>query len=274
MANRLTVRDNILVVAAAGNRSMDDKIHVELLGNAKYAMSVTGVNRHGRIASFASQGPVSPQGGYDYLKPDLATVAGGANPGESSSDASAFVVGPRSSATACQGRECYGEGSTGPYTFMRGTSQAAPMAAGAAADVIGYLKNHGVYYRATEVKALLMETAQRLAESPEKQGAGLLNGESLAATTQERVRACTSVGNVAFMLSRRLTSEQRYQLSRQQRFKTTPLGILDSKTGDLIKTDRELVEMLKAVPGIRSEPQTVSLPQHPKPHKFTHSPSY
>jgi hypothetical protein len=129
------------------------------------------------------------------------------------------------------------------YRWMTGTSQAAPMAAAAAADVIGYLMFNGSDYDAVDVKAVMMETAEDLKAPSEKQGAGRLDGKRLAGAVERRVAQGIPVGNLAYMLAVRLTSGQRKALARQTRWRWTPVGILDSRTGRLLHNDREVADL-------------------------------
>ena len=76
MANHLTVKNNVLVVAAAGNEGAAGNRTVGSPGNARYALTVTGVNKDGEFPFFASKGPVYGESGELYNKPDVAAVTG------------------------------------------------------------------------------------------------------------------------------------------------------------------------------------------------------
>jgi subtilisin family serine protease len=271
MANHLMLKDNILVVAAAGNSGPGNGT-LGAPGNAQYILTVTGVNKSGQFPFFSSRGPVQSSDGDIYNKPDLATIAGdvnlketktldrislmapqgtgGKNPKDETGNHCVYapggVISDRSSDDP--DTQCTVPGMPG-YRYMSGTSMATPMATGVAADVIGYLRQKGVDYSATDVKAVLMETAKDLKAPAETQGAGLLNGSQLVTAVMARVQAGVPVGNIAYMLSVRLTSDQRKALAAQTRFKMTPLGILDTKNGRLIKTDKELFWLMKELHG-------------------------
>jgi len=265
MANRLMLKDNILVVAAAGNSGPSNGT-VGAPGNAQYILTVTGVNKSGEFPFFTSRGSVTEKDGDTYSKPDLSTVAGDVNlEGTSKADRIVPMSLPAYGRKGEKGIETcvYAPGgvisdrsSDDPdavcivpghpqYRYMSGTSMATPMAAGAAADVIGYLRLNGVDYTAVEIKALLMETARDLKKPSETQGAGLLDGNRLASAVLERVKAGVPIGNIAYMLSVRLTSEQRQAMAQQTRFRMTPLGIVDTQSGRMIKTDAELFWLMR-----------------------------
>ena len=262
MANHLVLKDNILVVAAAGNSGPTGGT-VGVPGSAQYVLTVTGVNKQGEFPFFTSRGPIDPKSGEPYSKPDLSTVAGDVNLKAIKGDRIQLMAAGGAGGTGTLKTCVYGPGgvisdrsSDDPdtecmvaghpeYRYMSGTSMAAPMAAGAAADVIGYLREQGAGYSATDVKAVLMETAGDLKKPGELQGAGLMNGERLASTVIARVAAGVPVGNIAYMLSVRLTTEQKQMMSKQTRFKATPLGIVDTQNGRLIKNDEELFWLMQ-----------------------------
>lgn len=266
MANRMMVKDNILLVAAAGNEGPGAGT-VGAPGNARYVLTVTGVNKSGEFPFFPSRGPVG--GDLDgYAKPDIAAVAGDVNlpstglwaefiasgrsgmaglkslPAEPSCIYGPGVVSTRSSDdpdTACA------VAGNPSYRFMTGTSMAAPMVAAVGADVIGFLKGKGASARAVEVKAALLETATDLGKAREMQGAGLMNGEAIARTVAERVEQGLPIGNIAYALALRLTTQDRQLLAKQSRYRETALGLLDTKTGHLVNTDRELDAAVKFI---------------------------
>ncbi|TBR25287.1 hypothetical protein EPO15_02495, partial [bacterium] len=285
MANRLTAKDKILVVAAAGNEGPWTS-SVGSPGNARYALTVGGVNKEGKVAFFSSRGPiVDDQHRELYGKPDLLGVSGdvdlsrvqpptlmadgtqpaaraglaslAAAPAQESCIYAPGVIAPRSSHDPDQA--CAVAGNSG-YRYMSGTSMATPEVAGMAADVIAYLKSQGYEVDPFQVKAVLMETAGTLAaESKDVQGAGLVNGTRLVQAVIDRVKRGLPIGNVAFALSMRLTSKDRDSLSRQNRYQLTPLGLLDASTGRLV---RDEVEIQAALDAIRKAPptQTAALP--------------
>ncbi|TPW17491.1 MAG: hypothetical protein FD126_3633, partial [Elusimicrobia bacterium] len=133
------------------------------------------------------------------------------------------------------------------YRFMTGTSMATPMAAGIGADVIGYIKANGGHARSSEVKAVMMETASDLGQAKEVQGSGLVDGKRLARTVAERVQLGLPVGNVAYVIAMRLTTLDRAELKKQDRYQETALGLLDTKTGHLVNTDREMESVIRAL---------------------------
>ncbi|TPW20581.1 MAG: peptidase, partial [Elusimicrobia bacterium] len=286
MANRLTVNDKILVVAAAGNEGPWTS-SVGSPGNARYALTVGGVNKDGEVAFFSSRGPiVDSQNRVLYGKPDVMGVSGdvdlsrvqpaplvadsgerpaphaglaslAAAPAQQSCIYAPGVIAPRSSHDPDQA--CVVAGNAG-YRYMSGTSMATPEVAGMAADVIAYLKAQGYEVDPFQVKAVIMETAGTLVKEPKDvQGAGLVNGTRLVQAVVDRVKRGLPVGNVAFALSMRLTTKDRESLSRQNRYQLTPLGLLDTTSGRLVRDEAEIHSALQA---IRSVPptQTVSLP--------------
>ncbi|MBI4422626.1 MAG: S8 family serine peptidase [Elusimicrobia bacterium] len=263
MANQMMIRDNILVVAAAGNEGPGPG-SVGAPGNARYVLTVTGVNGDGGFPFFPSRGPVE-HGDDSYAKPDLAAVAGDVNlPAMGELWAEVLRerrgLGPASAQGGAEPADpscIYGPGVVSArsaddpdtrcalagnplYRYMTGTSMAAPMAAGIGADVIGYLKAHGAEARAVEVKAAMVETAADLGQAREVQGAGLADGTALAQAVAQRVRQGIPIGNIAYALALRLTTQDRQALARQERYRETALGLLDAKTGHLVNTDTEL----------------------------------
>ncbi|MEK7746603.1 MAG: S8 family serine peptidase, partial [Elusimicrobiota bacterium] len=283
MANHLTVKNNVLVVAAAGNEGAAGNRTVGSPGNARYALTVTGVNKDGEFPFFASKGPIYGEAGELYNKPDIAAVTGDVDltklqeqvlvagkDGEKGAPASGSLAAVPLAASGCiyapggviaprSGKDpdgvCTVEGYPG-YRYMSGTSMATPMVAGVAADVIGYLKAHGIQYDAFQVKAAIMETASDMGKAKEVQGAGLLNGKNLVQRVLERVSQGTPIGNVAFELSMRLTTEDRKRLKDQPRYTMTPLGLLDTRTNHLVNTEGE---MLKVIEELRAPKKTISI---------------
>jgi subtilisin family serine protease len=276
MANQMMLKDNILMAIAAGN-SGPSKETIGTPGSARYVMTVTGVNHDGHYSFFPSRGPVSAGGGKGWNKPDISTVAGDVSmnqqrrafwsrlmhpfsssdklglfpthvePGAEPQDPGCFygpgVISARSHEDSDTGCEVKGNPN---YRFMSGTSMATPMAAGIAADAIGYLKDHDRSYQASEVKALMMETSDDLHQAPEVQGAGLVNGEKLAKALQNRVEHGLPVGNVAYMIGQRGASKwDEFNMKQDDRYKRTSLGLLDSKTGHLVNTDTDYDQALK-----------------------------
>ena len=296
MANRLTLTDNILVVASAGNDG-PGRGTVGSPGNAEFALSVSGTDKKGNPAWYASRGPVAAQDGFVFAKPDLMAVAGDVNvppetlvaeaeaqalvpaldaaagmpgglpmdfrdapsalrprltaaapapkPGEVKPEPCVYapggVISDNSSASADDG--CLVPGNPA-YRYMSGTSMAAPMAAGVAADVAGWLSAHATPYRSTDLKAVMMETASDIGQKPEVGGAGLINGTRLAKTVLERAAAGVPIGNIAYMLSLRLTSDERTKVDASGQYERTTLGLLDLRSGHLINDDAQLKSLV------------------------------
>ncbi|MBI4050877.1 MAG: S8 family serine peptidase [Elusimicrobia bacterium] len=259
MANEMMVQDNILMAIAAGN-SGPRKGTVSSPGNARYVLTVTGVNKEGKFSFFPSRGPVKSSDGSTFNKPDISTIAGDVSFNQKVKAFFKRVISPSTQSLedpqpVPEDPGCfYGPGVISArsendpdencalkgnkyYRFMSGTSMATPMAAGIAADVIGYLNEKGLPYKTTEVKAAMMETAKSLGEDSEVQGAGLVDGEKLAQAVEERVKAGLPVGNIAYMLAQRTTQWQDFNMQRDKRFRHTPIGILDTQTGHLVNTD-------------------------------------
>ena len=287
MANRMMVKNNIVVVAAAGNEGPGPNT-VGAPGNARYVLTVTGVNKNGDFPFFPSRGPVG-DGKDGYAKPDIAAVAGDVNlptgglwakleelargsgltslgtaaPADASCIYAPGVVSARSSDDP--DAACAVAGNPN-YRFMTGTSMAAPMVSGVAADVVGYAKAQGAATRAVEVKAAIVETASDLGKPRELQGAGLIDGAALAKTVAERVQQGLPIGNIAYMLALRLTTDDRALIAGQDRYRETALGLLDTKTGHLVNTDKE---MESAVRTIRNDPPKPPPPGTPPPPSFS-----
>ncbi|MDE2290457.1 MAG: S8 family serine peptidase, partial [Elusimicrobia bacterium] len=296
MANHLTVDDHVLVVAAAGNEGPWTS-SVGSPGNARYALTVGGVNHQNAVAFFSSRGPVVDSMGRPlYGKPDVLAVSGDvdlskvapvvakngtdsktspaaglaafqpAKPTQDSCIYSPGVIAPRSSTDP--DKACTVAGNP-DYRYMSGTSMAAPEVAGVADDVVGYLKSQGVVVDPFEVKAVIMETARTLPkESKDAQGAGLLDGAPLVQAVVERVRQGLPVGNVAFELMMRLTAQDRADLAKQTRYQMTALGLLDTTTGHLVNDEIAIQQALdeiranaaKTVTASASTPQVLSQP--------------
>jgi len=149
------------------------------------------------------------------------------------------------------------------YRYLTGTSMAAPLASGIVIDAISYLKGRGVEYNAQEIKALSMEGGADLKDSKgvsyprETQGAGLADGEAIAANLQARAEAGVPVGNIAYMLSRRLTSREVKRLAKNPDYAMTSLGVLDKRAGHLVNTEEEL-DALKAALSYKQRASVVS----------------
>ncbi len=257
LANEMMVKDNILMAIAAGN-SGPNKGTVAAPGNARYVLTVTGVNKDKKFSFFPSRGPVTTSEGETFNKPDIATVAGDVSsaarrkafwsrvihpfgldePPANPSDPGCFygpgVISARSSDDKDTGCALAGNPS---YRFMTGTSMATPMAAGIAADAIGYMKEKGHVYKASEVKALMMETATDLHQPAEVQGSGLIDGEKLSRTLAERVQKGLPAGNIAYMLTTRLSRWDEFNMKQDARFEKTAIGLVDAKTSHLVNTD-------------------------------------
>jgi len=268
----MMVKDNILMAIAAGNSGPSNGT-IGSPGNARYVMTVTGVNHGGKFSFFPSRGPVKAGSGAGWNKPDISTVAGdvhfsqhrkafwkrilhpltpsgrlglfpmsvqGDAGGEPQDPGCVYGPGVISARSSDDGEaDCALKGNPN-YRFMSGTSMATPMAAGVAADVVGYLRERGRAYQASEVKALMMETASDLGQGPEVQGAGLVNGEKLAKALEERVAKGLPVGNVASMVSQRGTSRwAEFNMKANGRFVRTSLGLMDNQTGHLVNSDAD-----------------------------------
>ena len=260
MANQLMAKGNVLVVAAAGNSGPFDE-SVSSPGNARYALTVGGVDKDGKPAFFSARGPaVDAMGRPLYAKPDVMGVSGGVDLTKLEEEAlkGVMMTSPGLGAGAAGSGKCiYSPGVIAPrsgkdgdtlctlegnpyYRYMSGTSQATPMAAGFALDVIGYAKSQGAEYDAFQVKAALMETAKDMNEKRETQGSGLLNGERLVKAVTDRVQRGIPVGNVAYSLAMRLTTADEAKLKRQTRYQMTPLGLLDTTSWHLVNNETDM----------------------------------
>ena len=291
MANHLVVDNNVLVVAAAGNEGAAGFRSVGSPGSSRYVLTVTGVNKDGEFPFFASKGPSYGEDGDLYNKPDISAVAGDVdlkklqqqmllaqnakNPSPVTTPVSAEgqaglkavpglksggciyapggVIAPRSGADP--DTVCTVDGQPG-YRYMSGTSMATPMVAGMAADVIGYMKQQGAEVDAFQVKALLMETSVDLKKAKEQQGSGLANGERLVSAVTDRVARGLPVGNVAYMLSTRLTTNDVGMMKSQTRYQLTPLGLFDTQTNRLLNNETEIQN---AIDSIRKPPPTMQV---------------
>ncbi len=256
MANRMMVQEGILMVAAAGNHGPEPET-IPSPANARYVIAVTGINKEGRFPDFVSRGPVRSSSGDSYAKPDLATVAGDVNPAallSSSVEAavpvstscrySPGVISTRSADDPDEGCALAGN----PYyRFMTGSSVGAPAAAGIKALGIGYGLKNGARPSSSEVAAWGIETASDLGQPRETQGAGLIDGAALAKTIVSRLRLGLPIGNIAYRLAMRLSSEDLRLLDRQERYRNTPLGLLDVETGHLIRDDAQMQRVLEQI---------------------------
>jgi subtilisin family serine protease len=267
MADRLAAQDNILVVAAAGNEGQNG---ISAPGNAKYAMTVAAVDSSGKVADYSSRGAVTDATGQTYTKPDIAGYGGSAKaPGQTvnytaldyseailgikpmpvNPTAGSFyggIISDRSSdeaRTAANANETLAGNSN--YRYDTGTSMATGMLSGIAADVTSYLIGKGQTYNNQEVKALVMEGATDTGDAHEAQGAGLVNGDNIAANLKARSDAGVPVGNIAYMLSQQLTTSQRQILAADPNYSITSLGILDKRSGHLISTEVEMDALQK-----------------------------
>lgn len=273
LANQMIVKDDILIVAAAGNEGPFEG-SVGSPGNSRYALTVGGVDKDGKPVFFSSRGPIRDENGNIlYAKPDLVGVAGGVDfsaiekemlVGGEAPDRSPVAGLASAKGVPAKGKCVYAPGIAAPrsssdpdincalegypgYRYMSGTSQAAPMTAGFAADVIGYAKAHGAKTSAFELKALLMETAVDLKEEKEFQGAGLINGSRVARTVIDRVKRGIPIGNIAYALAMRMTSSDQWKLEKQTRYEMTPVGLLDKETGHILNTEKELMKALEEI---------------------------
>ncbi|MBI4386873.1 MAG: S8 family serine peptidase [Elusimicrobia bacterium] len=272
LANQLVVKDGILVVSPAGNTGPGFET-INTPGNARYVLTVSGVDKDGKFPFFVSQGVVKDKSGGRYNKPDVTAISGGvfvpSEPGLLERMLSAVwggepqgcayapgVVAARSAADP--DTRCALAGNP-RYRTLSGTSMAANMGSGAALDVIGYAKGRGIKPRPAEVKAVLQETAVDAGHPREMQGAGLIQGRRLAQAVQERIERGLPIGNVAYMLaSRAVTRLDRPALKAQTRYRETPLGLLDVKTGHLVRTEGEMATVMKRLR--RREKLTASRP--------------
>jgi len=258
MSNEMMVKDNIVMAIAAGNSGPGKKT-IGSPGNARFVMTVTGTNKESKFPFFPSRGPVTTSKGKTYNKPDISTISGDVSttqrlrhfigqfvpsavkPEEEPADPGCFyapggVISTRSKDDA--DTQCVVKGNTN-YRYMTGTSMATPLAAGIAADVVGYMKSKNHAYKASEVKALMMETATDLKEKPEVQGAGMVDGDKLAKVLESRVKMGLPVGNVAFAIAHRTSRWDEFNMKKGDRFEHTPMGLLDKKSGHLIHNDAE-----------------------------------
>lgn len=245
LASYMALRNNIVMAIAAGN-SGPKGFTIGAPGNARHALTVTGIDKERRIPFFPSRGPIVNWPFKNYNKPDIATVAGGVNRENPCKYAPGGLIAAKSSEEnfpMSGGDACNAPGNSS-YRYMTGTSMATPLAAGIAADVVGFLKSKGVPYTADEVKALMMETADDLGRPSTEQGAGLVNGERLAQAVKARAEAGAPVGNVALLAASRLGGFERWYLARRG-LVSTPAGLLDTGSGHVVNSAAE-VEALSA----------------------------
>ncbi|PIP83734.1 MAG: hypothetical protein CO113_04655 [Elusimicrobia bacterium CG_4_9_14_3_um_filter_62_55] len=273
MANTLIAKDNVLVVAAAGNEGPWAST-VGSPGNARYVLTVGGVNKEGETPFFSSRGPIlGPDGKELYVKPDIVAVSGDVDlsaieqktimvENAAEKDPAGRLASIKAEPT--NGKCVYGPGVIAPrsgkdpdeacalsgnkaYRKMSGTSMAAPQVTGGAGSLIGYLKEQGVDYDAFQVRAALMETAKDLGKTKEQQGSGLMQGGNVAAAVIDRVKLGIPVGNIAFALSMRLTTKDVEKVKAQRRYELTEIGLLDTQTGRIINTEDGLVRALEEI---------------------------
>ena len=254
MANWLVTKANILVVAAAGN-SGPEKRTLGSPADGEHVLAVTGLDDAGAFADYTSRGPERAPDGLSILKPDLATYAGSS---QETAGPDAGVIGAWSHDSSS-----YGQLAGQPaYRRMSGTSQASPLAVGAAGAAVQAVLAWKFPYRATETRALLMESAQDQQWDPVIQGQGVLDGKRLVALMSARLKAGVPVGNIACMLAMRLTPKQQKSVDASARFRRTGLGIVDAADGSLVNDDAALRRMIKTLTPVKVPvlPPSLQLP--------------
>ncbi|MEE8425393.1 MAG: S8 family serine peptidase, partial [Elusimicrobiota bacterium] len=299
MANHLMVKDDILVVTAAGNEGPFQS-SIGSPGNARYGLTVGGVDKKGVPVFFSSRGPVRDENG-NPIYPGVDIVAYSGDVDLSAIQQQIIMVdgtpvmvvkdpetGKLAAVAAPEADTCvYGPGITAPassadpdqicridgnpyYRKMSGTSQATPQAAGIATLIEDVANRSGVDPSAFEVKAVMMETAQSVGHRRETEGAGLINGRRIAETVMDRVKRGIPIGNIAYMLAMRLTSLDIAKLPQQERYRMTDLGLLDTSTGYLIKDEVELDQAIREIRAVKpmlyvKETEISSFPTGPIP---------
>lgn len=261
MANRMMIEENIMMVVAAGNEG-PRKGSIAAPGNARYVLTVTGVNKKGKFSFFPSRGPVHESDGGSFNKPDITAVAGDVLPQEPQAFWKRMLAPGDAFASPANPQCVFGPGVISTrskhdldeacvlagnpyYRFLSGTSMGTPQGDGVNNAIIGYAKTRGRAPLTTEVKSLLMETASDLGVERETQGAGLIDGSRLAETVADRVSQGLPVGNIAYMLAvRMVTTADRELLKAQTRYRETSIGLLDSEEGRLVHTEREMKDVL------------------------------
>lgn len=78
-ANKMMVKDNIMMVVSAGNEGPEAG-SVSSPGNARYVLTVTGTDWNKKFPDEVSSGPVFPDDGKPFNKPDITAISGGVNP--------------------------------------------------------------------------------------------------------------------------------------------------------------------------------------------------
>lgn len=168
------VRAGIVVIIAAGNRG-PKRGTIESPGNSPSAITVGAVDDHRKltqaddvVASFSSRGPTSGR----RKKPDLVA------PGYA-------IVSLRAPRSTLNRREPYNRVGI-HYFVMSGTSVAAPIVAGVAAQLL----QRNPSLTPGQVKSLLKRHAYRLRASVYAQGSGVVNARFLLKAMQkpQRVR--------------------------------------------------------------------------------------
>lgn len=243
-AEWLMTQGKLFLSVAAGN-SGPKQYTIGAPGNARSVLTVTGTNKQRKFPFFPSRGPVENWPRKDYNKPDVAAVAGDVHRENPCKYGPGGVIAPRSSDEnfpAAGGDLCNAPDNP-KYRYMSGTSMATPQAAGVAQDVIAYLKAKGIPYTETEIKALILETADDLGEPAWVQGAGLINGKRLAEAVVKRIEAGAPAGNVALLLSKELSEFDAWLLERQGRVARTSVGLLDKASGHLVNTEAEVLAL-------------------------------
>ncbi|MEM2487759.1 MAG: S8 family serine peptidase [Thermoproteota archaeon] len=159
LANELTTK-GIVVIAAAGNEGEEGEGTIGSPGCMESVITVGAVDKHGRLASYSSRGPVD-----GIMKPDLVA------PGGNGSSPEEHIISTRSqfSNLPYYPNRCHAP--------MIGTSMAAPHVSGSAALILEAMRKKGITVPNKHffVKKVLMESATNLGYKRNEQGAGLVN---------------------------------------------------------------------------------------------------
>ena len=193
-ANDAAVAAGVTVVVSSGDAGSSNT-----MGSPASDPKVIAVGANTTYRSYAQTGyggMTHPLASGGYVKNNISPLSSG---GIAQSGDTVNLVAPGDMnwdlcSTSALYADCGGE----PLGLSGGTSESAPLVAGAAADVIqAFLAAHGFYPTPAQVKSILMSTATNLNAPVTLQGAGLLNvGAAVALAKTYTVKKPKTAGGI------------------------------------------------------------------------------